>query len=375
MEDDLPVIVTKHHMVESHIPPQGHQTAVRIFPRPRPGVIICLGEGAVRFFLHPLQCHLAVIYLRLRLHDLKNPLRAGHGGEDGVHLLRDLGDGLAHLLGILQKGGEPAQIAGADGQQAADAAGDGIVDVAQVPHGGHHSPGVGLRPGGGVPIGIVQPGKACLGRCLVVKDLDDLLALDHLLDIAVHRADGLLLGGKVPAAAAADGLDHQQHHCQHGKGDGRQDGTEDDHHHDCAHKGQGAGNEACEAVVQSFGHRFDIVGIPAHQLTVGVSIEEFQGQLLHFVEQVRPELCHGVLGHMDHDPRITVGAHRPHNVDPRHDTEHFGKADKIAGEDIIIDEGLDEIGACHGTGGADKQQDHHNHQQRLIPPQIAHELA
>ena len=108
---------------------------------------------------------------------------------------------------------------------------------------------------------------------------------------------------------------------------------------------------------------------------MGVSIEEFQGQLLHFVEQVHPELCHDVLGHMDHDPRITVGAHCPHNIDPRHDTEHFGKADKIAGEDIIIDEGLDEIGACHGAGGADKQQDHHDHQQRLIPPQIAHELA
>ena len=48
---------------------------------------------------------------------------------------------------------------------------------------------------------------------------------------------------------------------------------------------------------------------------------------------------------------------------------------RIAGEDMIIDEGLDEIGACHGTGGADKQQDHHDHQQRLIPPQIAHELS
>ncbi len=49
VEDDLPVIVTKHHMVEPHIPPQGHQTAVRLFPRPRAGVIIRLSEGAVRF--------------------------------------------------------------------------------------------------------------------------------------------------------------------------------------------------------------------------------------------------------------------------------------------------------------------------------------
>ncbi len=93
-----------------------------------------------------------------------------------------------------KKAARPAQIAGADGQQAADAAGDGIVDMGEVAHGGHHGAGVGLGPGGRLPIGLVPlPVKPCLGRSLMVEDLDDLLALDHLLDIAVDSADSLLL--------------------------------------------------------------------------------------------------------------------------------------------------------------------------------------
>ena len=225
MEDDLPVIVAEHHVVEPDIAPEGYQGAVRLFPGPGAGIVIRLGQGAVGVFFYPFQRHLALVHLRLRLHDFKDPLRAGHGGENGVHLLGDLGDGLAYLLGILQKGRQPAQVATADGQQTAHAAGNGVVDVAQVSHGRHHSARIGLGLCGRVPVGLVQSGKAGFGGILVVKDLNDLLALDHLLDIAVHRADGLLLGGKVPAAAAADGLDHQQHHCQHGKGDGRQDGA------------------------------------------------------------------------------------------------------------------------------------------------------
>ena len=85
-----------------------------------------------------------------------------------------------------------------------------------------------------------------------------------------------------------------------------------------------------------------------------MGIEKLQGQLLHLVEQVCPELRHGVLGHVYHDPGIAVGAQSAHTVDPRHNTEHSGKAGEIAGKNIVVDEGLDKIGACHGAGGADQ---------------------
>ena len=208
----------------------------------------------------------------------------------------------------------------------------------------------------------------------MVENLNDLLALDHLLDIAVDIADSLLLGGEVPAAAAADGFDHQQHHRQHQKRYSSEDGAEDDHHCHGAEERQRAGNEACKAVVQRLGHCFNIVGIPAHQLAVGMGIEEFQGEALHFVKQVRPELCHGILRHMDHDAGVAIGAQGAHSVHAAHDCQHFRKPRKIAGENIIVDEGLNEVRARHGAGGADEQQHHHDHQQRLIPPQIAHEL-
>ena len=108
---------------------------------------------------------------------------------------------------------------------------------------------------------------------------------------------------------------------------------------------------------------------------MSVGIKKFQGQLLHLVEQIRPELCHSVLGHMDHDPGIAIGTKGPRSVNAAHDAEHFRKPDEVAGKNIVVDQGLDEVGACHGTGGADHQQHHHDHQQGLVPAQVAHELA
>ena len=90
-----------------------------------------------------------------------------------------------------------------------------------------------------------------------------------------------------------------------------------------------------------------------------MGVKEFQGQLLHFVKQIRPQLCHGVLGHMHHDPGVAIGAQSPHGVDPAHDTEHSGKTGEVAGKNIVVNQGLDEVGTRHGAGGADHQQHHH----------------
>ena len=209
----------------------------------------------------------------------------------------------------------------------------------------------------------------------MVEDLDDLLALDHLLDIAIDFAHGLLLSREILAAPAAHGLHHRQHHRQRAKGDEGQYGTEHQHHGDGAQEVQRAGDDAGEAVVQGLGHCLDVVGVATHQLAVGVGVKVFQGQSLHFVEQVRPDLRDGVLGHMDHNAGISEGADRAHDVDQRHEAQHFGEARKIARQDIVVNEGLDEVGAAHGAGRADEQQDHDQCQVGLVPAQIAHELA
>ena len=374
VEDGPPLVVAEDHMVEPHVSPKGDQGAVGLQPGPGVGVPVNPGKGPGLVLRRPDQADLALVGLGGGFHNFKDALRTGHGGEDGVYLLGYLGDGLAHLAGVLEEGRQAPQVAVPNGQKAPHAAGDGVVDIVQVPHGGHHHAGEDLGPGGRVPVGLVAPLEARLGLRLVVEDLDDLLALNHLLDIAVDLPQGLLLAGKVTAGAGPDGLNHPQHHRQGGEGDEGQRGAQDQHHDDGAGEGQRAGDETSKAVVQSLGNGFDVVGVAAHQLAVGVGVEEFQGQILHPAEQVRPDVGHGGLGNLNHDAAVTIGAHRAQHIHQGHDGQHPGKTRKVAGQNIVVDKGTDEIGAAHGAGGAHHQQRRYQGQVELIAAEIPHEL-
>ena len=247
--------------------------------------------------------------------------------------------------------------------------------MGEVSHGGGHDAREGLSVGARLAVGLVEGLELPLGGSFMVEDLDDLLALDHLLDIAVHLAHSLLLLHKIPPAPSADELHRQHHHKEHPKGDAGQDGTENDHHGDGPQEGQRTGDETSKAVVQGLGDGLNVVGIAAHQLAVGMGIKVFQGQALHLFKEVLPDLRHRVLGHMDHDAGIAIRAHRAGNVHRRHDAQHPGKAGKVPGEDIVVDQGLDEEAAAHGAGGADHQQHRHNAKVQPISAQIPHELA
>ncbi len=374
VKDGPVLVVAEGHVAEPHVPPEGDQGSIGLQPGPGIGVPVDPGEGPAFVLRCPDQADFALVVLRRGLHDLKDALRASHGGEEGVYLLGNLGDGLAHLPGVLEEGRQAPQVPVPDGQEPADAAGDGVVDIVQVSHGGHHHPGEDLGPRGRVPVGLVPPLEPLLGLPLVVKDLDDFLALDHFLDIAVDLPQGLLLVGEVPPGAGADGFHHQQHHRQGGEGDQGQRGTEDQHHGDGAGEVQRTGDQASEAVVQGLGDGFNVVGVAAHQLAVGVGVKEFQGQVLHVPEEVRPDFCHGGLGNVDHDTAVAEGAHRAQYVHHSHDGQHPGKAREVAGENIVVDQGADQVGASHGAGGAGNQQRRYQDQMELVASQVAHEL-
>ena len=68
-------------------------------------------------------------------------------------------------------------------------------------------------------IGIVAGRELVDGLLLVVEHLDDLLALDHLLNVAVEVAKSGLLPLEADPAASTDDLHHQQHQPQKGEGD------------------------------------------------------------------------------------------------------------------------------------------------------------
>ena len=208
----------------------------------------------------------------------------------------------------------------------------------------------------------------------MVEDLDDLLPLDHLLDIAVHSAQRRLLPLEAGAAAAADGLDHHGHQPQKQEGDQRQPRVQHDHHHHGAHKGQHVGDDAGEAAVQHLRDGVDIVGKAAHQVAGLVPVIVTDGQLLQPVEQILPQRRHRVLRHMDHDAGIGVGAQGAEGEQAAHQQQHPEKSRKIAGDDIVVEQRLEHIAGGHAGNGADDEAYRHQHQRALVPPHIAHQL-
>ena len=216
----------------------------------------------------------ALVHLRRGFHHLKYTLRAGDSRQDAVHLLAHLADGLAHLTGVLEIDHQGPQVQPeGDGQQRAYAAGQSVVDVADVAHGGHHGSGKGLCVGGAAAVAHVALPEARPGLGLVVEDLDDLLTLDHFLDIAVDLAQILLLGHEVPAGALANGHDDHQHQPQGEHRHQEEDRAEIQHHGHHAHKGQHPGDQGDHAVLQNLGEGVDVVGVAAHQLAVGVGVK------------------------------------------------------------------------------------------------------
>ena len=366
-------VIAEVHVLKPHVAPQLRQGAVGLLPGPVAGAAVRLRQG-IAVLQHPHQGGAALIRLGVGVHHGKNALRAGYGGQQGVHLLADLAHRLGHLLDIQQVRAQGADIEHTgDGQQAAHAAGDGVVDAGEVAHGRHHGPGIGLGHGGGVAIGAVAGGELVQGLLLMVKDLDDLLTLDHLLNVAVETAQGRLLLLEAGAAAAAHALHHQEHQPQEHEGDQRQRPVQVNQHEHGAHKGDEVGHHAGEAVADHVGHGVHVVGEAAHQVAGLVGVEIPQGQGLEPAEQILPQGGHGPLGDADHQAGIGIGAPGGHQEHPAHGHQHPEKPREIPGGDIVQG-GLEEVAAGHGAHGAEHQAHRHHDQRRLIAADIGQEL-
>ena len=366
-------VVAEVHMVKAHVAPQLRQGAVGLLPGPVAGAAVRLRQG-VAVLQHPDQGGGAVVGFGVGVHHGENPLGAGHRRQKGIHLLADLAHRLGHLLDIQQIRAQRADVEHAgDGQQAAHTAGDGIVDAGEVAHGGHHGPGVGLGHGGGVPIGAVAGGELVQGLLLMVKDLDDLLTLDHLLNVAVEAAQGRLLLLEADAAAAAHALHHQEHQPQEHEGDQRQRPVQIHQHHHRAHEGQQVGHHAGEAVADHIGHGVHVVGEAAHQVAGLVGVEIPQGQGLEPVEQILPQGGHGPLGDADHQAGIGIGAPGGGQEHAAHGHQHPEQALEVPGHNVVQG-GLEEVAAGHGAHGAEDQAHGHHDQRALVAADIGQEL-
>ena len=330
-----------------------------------------LGEG-VALFLHADKNGLALVRLGRGIHHVEDALSACGGGEDDIDLLGDAVDGLAHLLNIQQIRAQRSHIEhAANGEKAAYAAGNGVVDAAQVCHSGHHGTCIGLGHGACNAVVLVELAEGLHGLLLVGKDLDDLLSLDHLLNIAVEGTEGLLLALEVDAALAADGLDYQQHQEEERHGDEGQQRVHHQHHYEGGNEGQHVGEETGKAVADHLRNGVHIVGKATHHITGEVGVKIGYRQLLHLIEQILTDGGHRPLGHIDHQAGVDIAAKSGDNENTALQKEHFQKAGKIAGDNIVVQNGLEKIARCHRGDGGQQQTQRHQNKQQLILAQIS----
>jgi len=180
--------------------------------------------------------------------------------------------------------------------------------MGQVSHNGHQNVCKGVCVGGCIAKIRIQRIKFRLAFRLVAEYLDHLLSFDQLFNIAIDLTDFLLLFLEVCAALATDlGNDEQHQHQSQDHQDGQLPAIVN-HHDEYAHHRNGGGNDLGHRIAEHFTDGVRIVGVVAHQISVGMGVKEPDGQMLHLVEHIRPDLVQRPGGNADHDPLIEVGA-------------------------------------------------------------------
>ncbi len=280
---------------------------------------------------------------------------------------------MGNLLVVFQIGyqgakGEARVHPGAHGQRGPQHGGNGVPDIGQIGGHGHDGGGVVPRLAGGGAVLLVEGLEPGLGLLLVVKGLDHLHALDHLLDIAVYRAQGGLLLGEIFPAALAEHGEHSHDRAQHDQGGQEQQGGQGDHHGHHAHKGDHAGDQLHHRLLQRHLHVVRVVGEAAHQFAVGVGVKVAQGQLLELVEQLLSHPVAALLGQLGHQVGLDVGTRRRQQIDP-HEPQAAGRQTgpvglpRGPGAGDPVDDGLLQIGARHPKQGGRHHADQRGDEQ------------
>ena len=331
------------------------------------------GHGTVSGFADGHQRHLPLVRLGGGIHHLENTLGAGQSGEDGGDLLGDLVQRLAHLPGVIQIGGKPAQIKAPEHcQQTAHHGGNGIAHMVQVPRYGHHRHAIEPGGGGRLAVLLIELGEPGLGRILVGEGLHHFQPFYHLLNVAVDPAQrGLLLPGILPGPAAHK-LDDAEGRRQNHQSDEEKQGADIDHHGHHAHEHQPRGDHRHHRILQRHLHVVGVVGKAAHQLAVGMAVIVGDGQVLQGVKQVAAEPFCALFGQNGHDDGLGIGSGNAHQIDPG---QRDQRLEKIPGAmenpaDQIVDQRPHIVGTADIAGHRKEEAQEYHHKGQLALGEI-----
>ena len=199
----------------------------------------------------------------------------------------------------------------------------------------------------------------------MAEHLDYLLPVQHLLDEAVHNAQVPLLTDIVFAGELGEVLRDHQHHRSCQQGDDGQRRIEQYHGHQCGHHGNDRVDDLGNALAEQLPQCIYVVGIYGHDVAVGMGIEVFDGQGLHFGKQLIAQAAHGSLADTDHDTVIGKCRHHANAHDAGQPDQIMCQPAEIPGtglqhgRDIAVHQRLRECGACYGGDCRNDDAQHH----------------
>ena len=198
------------------------------------------------------------------------------------------------------------------------------------------------------------------------EDFDDLLALYHLFDVAVHLAEVPLLGDEVLAAHGGDLLGAEQHQGHHAHG---HDSELPAHHHHAGEDGDdgdGAGDQLRDALAEHLAQGIHVVGVHGHDVAVGVLVKVLDGEAFHVGEKLGAQVAQGALRDVDHDAGIEPSGQHAHRVDAAHPDQSRRQGAEVGGgllghgDDVVVDEALEEEAGLNIGQCADHDADQHD---------------
>ena len=360
MKDRMPGNIAEGHMVKDHFSPD-----------------LLHGKGLF-----------SLLFLRLRIHDLKDPLSPCQGGKDRIHLHGNIIDGPVELTGIVQRYRQAAHVkAPRSHHDAARTGSQGIDHVAELVGNRAHDAGTELGCLLCLSEFPVQIREFIGQDLLVSEDPDHLLAGNGLLGKGIDHAQGSLLGPVGCPAPFNDlpGDQGQDRGCQDGNGPQDQVRVKHENHSPC--QGNGARNDLDQSGIEHLSHCIDIVGIAAHQVSRPVGIEIGHRQRLHPGKKVCPHPAQSLLGDLKHESSLQIlGSHRKQVKDAQKDQCHGQPPDplrKVPVCGIEVDKTVDDRpqqvsqgkGRYRIGGGADKSQDQKNSFSCHIVPEPSDDLS
>ena len=134
----------------------------------------------------------------------------------------------------------------------------------------------------------------------MAKDLDHLLAIHHLFNVAIHNTEVLLLFCKVFARFPSDFARHQQRDTDHRQCKQGEWNVQNHHAAKDAQYCNATGTNLRQALADKLTQGICIIGIDAHDVAMHVGIKITDGQPLHAGKQFHTQISQRSLRDIDH---------------------------------------------------------------------------